>query len=75
VPFSEDTPEQLICRVEPDVLVKGGDYDAAAVAGGDCVRKRGGRVVILDYVENCSTSRVIEAIRHGVSRDRGENRS
>ncbi|MBK9132149.1 MAG: bifunctional D-glycero-beta-D-manno-heptose-7-phosphate kinase/D-glycero-beta-D-manno-heptose 1-phosphate adenylyltransferase HldE [Gammaproteobacteria bacterium] len=67
VPFSEDTPEQLICHVQPDVLVKGGDYNAADVAGGDCVRARGGRVVILDYVENCSTSRIIEAIRHGVA--------
>ncbi|MGE3480766.1 MAG: bifunctional D-glycero-beta-D-manno-heptose-7-phosphate kinase/D-glycero-beta-D-manno-heptose 1-phosphate adenylyltransferase HldE [Gammaproteobacteria bacterium] len=73
VPFSEDTPEQLICRVQPDVLVKGGDYDAADVAGGDCVRARGGRVVILDYVENCSTSRVIEAIRHGITQGRGES--
>jgi D-beta-D-heptose 7-phosphate kinase/D-beta-D-heptose 1-phosphate adenosyltransferase len=71
VPFAEDTPESLICRVEPDILVKGGDYDAEAVAGGDCVRRRGGRVVILDYVENCSTSRVIEAIRHGLPQGRG----
>lgn len=72
VPFPEDTPEQLICRVQPDVLVKGGDYNAADVAGGDCVRARGGRVVILDYVENCSTSRIIEAIRHGVARRGGD---
>ncbi|MCC6208708.1 MAG: bifunctional D-glycero-beta-D-manno-heptose-7-phosphate kinase/D-glycero-beta-D-manno-heptose 1-phosphate adenylyltransferase HldE [Gammaproteobacteria bacterium] len=72
VPFTEDTPEQLICRVLPDVLVKGGDYNAADVAGGDCVVARGGRVVILDYVGNCSTSRVIEAIRHGVTRRDGE---
>jgi D-beta-D-heptose 7-phosphate kinase/D-beta-D-heptose 1-phosphate adenosyltransferase len=75
VPFSEDTPEQLICRVQPDVLVKGGDYDAAAVAGGDCVRQRGGRVVILDYVENHSTTRIIEAIRHGVAPPRGESKA
>ncbi|MCC6302065.1 MAG: bifunctional D-glycero-beta-D-manno-heptose-7-phosphate kinase/D-glycero-beta-D-manno-heptose 1-phosphate adenylyltransferase HldE [Gammaproteobacteria bacterium] len=73
VPFSEDTPERLICRLQPDVLVKGGDYEAAQVAGGDCVRARGGRVVILDYVGDCSTSRIIEAIRHGVSKPRGES--
>jgi D-beta-D-heptose 7-phosphate kinase/D-beta-D-heptose 1-phosphate adenosyltransferase len=75
VPFSEDTPEQLICRVLPDVLVKGGDYNAAAVAGGECVRDRGGRVVILDYIENCSTSRVIEAIRHGIPQPHGANKT
>lgn len=75
VPFSGDTPEQLICQVRPDVLVKGGDYDAADVAGGDCVRNGGGRVVILDYVENCSTSRVIEAIRHGIPQPHGDGKA
>jgi len=59
VPFSEDTPEALICTVRPDVLVKGGDYRPEAVAGGACA----GEVTILDFVEGCSTSAIIEAIR------------
>jgi len=62
-PFSEDTPERLICRVLPDVLVKGGDYRAEDIAGGRCVQEHGGSVVVLDFVDGCSTTRVIEAIR------------
>lgn len=60
VPFSEDTPERLICRAKPDVLVKGGDYRAQEVAGYDCVTKNGGRVEILHFVDGCSTSSIIE---------------
>ncbi|MGD2081630.1 MAG: bifunctional D-glycero-beta-D-manno-heptose-7-phosphate kinase/D-glycero-beta-D-manno-heptose 1-phosphate adenylyltransferase HldE [Chromatiales bacterium] len=65
VPFSEDTPERLICAVRPDVLVKGGDYRPAQIAGARCVQETGGQVVVLDYVEGCSTSAVIDAIRRG----------
>ena len=60
VPFSEDTPERLICRLEPDVLVKGGDYRPDEVAGGECVRAAGGEVRILDFVEGYSTTAIIE---------------
>lgn len=63
VPFSEDTPERLICRVLPDVLVKGGDYKIEDIAGSDCVQKHGGSVVVLDFLDGCSTTRVIETIR------------
>jgi len=63
VAFSEDTPERLICRVLPDVLVKGGDYHADAVAGGDCVKRNGGEVVIADLEPGLSTSALIDAIR------------
>jgi len=62
VPFSEDTPERLVCAVGPDVLVKGGDYRPEAIAGSDCVRARGGQVVVLGYLPGCSTSELIEAI-------------
>jgi D-beta-D-heptose 7-phosphate kinase/D-beta-D-heptose 1-phosphate adenosyltransferase len=63
VPFSEDTPERLICRLRPDVLVKGGDHDPATIAGGDCVRAAGGQVRSLGYVEGVSTTRIIEILR------------
>jgi D-beta-D-heptose 7-phosphate kinase/D-beta-D-heptose 1-phosphate adenosyltransferase len=63
VAFTEDTPERLICRVSPEVLVKGGDYRAEEVAGGACVMARGGRVIILPYEEGCSTSGMIAEIR------------
>ncbi|MCG3200395.1 MAG: Bifunctional protein HldE [Gammaproteobacteria bacterium] len=63
VPFSEDTPERLICGVRPDVLVKGGDYRPEQIAGGDCVRAHGGEVVIVDFIPGHSTTRIIEAAR------------
>ncbi|MEW8028551.1 MAG: bifunctional D-glycero-beta-D-manno-heptose-7-phosphate kinase/D-glycero-beta-D-manno-heptose 1-phosphate adenylyltransferase HldE [Candidatus Thiodiazotropha sp.] len=63
VPFSEDTPERLICKVKPDVLVKGGDYIANKIAGAECVTETGGQVIVLDYLEGCSTSMIIDVIR------------
>jgi D-beta-D-heptose 7-phosphate kinase / D-beta-D-heptose 1-phosphate adenosyltransferase len=63
VPFSEDTPERLICAVCPDVLVKGGDYRPEEIAGADCVHAAGGRVEVLPYVQGASTSGIIDLIR------------
>jgi D-beta-D-heptose 7-phosphate kinase/D-beta-D-heptose 1-phosphate adenosyltransferase len=63
VPFGEDTPERLYCRVLPDVLVKGGDYQPEDLAGGDCVRKNGGEVIVLQFVEGQSTSGIVRKIR------------
>jgi D-beta-D-heptose 7-phosphate kinase/D-beta-D-heptose 1-phosphate adenosyltransferase len=63
VPFSEDTPERLICKIKPDVLVKGGDYKPEQIAGGKCVTDVGGEIVILGFVAGCSTSRIVEIIR------------
>ena len=65
VPFSEDTPERLICEINPDLLVKGGDYKPEEIAGHDCVSRQGGRVVVLDYEAGCSTSDIIETIQQG----------
>lgn len=62
VAFSEDTPEKLICKILPDILVKGGDYTVDQIAGSDCVLKNGGKVLTLDFVEGCSTSNIIERI-------------
>jgi D-beta-D-heptose 7-phosphate kinase / D-beta-D-heptose 1-phosphate adenosyltransferase len=63
VPFGEDTPQDLICRVRPDYLVKGGDYRPEQVAGYDCVTAGGGQVKILAYHAGHSTSRIIERCR------------
>lgn len=63
VAFSEDTPAQLINLIKPDILVKGGDYKPEEIAGGEAVRQAGGKVIILDFVDNCSTTAVIESIR------------
>ncbi len=65
--FSEDTPERLIARVGPDVLVKGGDYRAHEIAGAGAVEAAGGRVVVLPYRDGCSTSSLVGRIRGGGS--------
>ena len=62
VPFSEDTPERLICEVLPDVLVKGGDYKPEDIAGGDCVRAAGGEVRTIDLIEGLSTTSLLQAM-------------
>ncbi|HRD48042.1 MAG: bifunctional D-glycero-beta-D-manno-heptose-7-phosphate kinase/D-glycero-beta-D-manno-heptose 1-phosphate adenylyltransferase HldE [Candidatus Competibacter sp.] len=61
-PFYEDTPERLICAVQPDYLVKGGDNDPAHIPGNRCVWDAGGQVVVMDYIEDCSTTRTIARI-------------
>ncbi len=58
--FDEPTPEGLIDLLEPDVLVKGGDYTADQVAGADLVHARGGRVVILPLVPGLSTTAILQ---------------
>lgn len=63
VPFSEDTPERVICRLKPDVLVKGGDYRPEEIAGAGCVTGAGGEVRVLTFREGRSTSEVIRRIR------------
>ena len=60
--FEEDTPYELIRRVEPDILVKGGDWEPGAIVGRDLVEARGGRVRSLAFVENYSTSSIIDTI-------------
>jgi D-beta-D-heptose 7-phosphate kinase/D-beta-D-heptose 1-phosphate adenosyltransferase len=66
VAFDEDTPREAICRILPDVLVKGGDYaDISAIAGHDCVLASGGEVRLLNFVEGFSTTGIIEQIRNG----------
>ena len=65
VPFGEDTPVDLIRRAPPDVFVKGGDYTRDQLPEAQVVEELGGRVEILPYVENQSTTSVIERIRGG----------
>lgn len=67
VAFSEDTPERLICRALPDILVKGGDYTADAVAGGACVKAAGGTVQILEFLPGHSTTDLIQKIQEATA--------
>lgn len=61
--FEEETPLELIRRLTPDVLVKGGDYTPETVVGRDVVEQAGGEVVIVPLLDGVSTTRVIESMR------------
>jgi rfaE bifunctional protein nucleotidyltransferase chain/domain len=61
--FEEDTPQSLIEWLQPDVLVKGGDYDAHSIVGADIVTAKGGEVLIVPTVEGFSTSGLIQQMK------------
>jgi D-beta-D-heptose 7-phosphate kinase/D-beta-D-heptose 1-phosphate adenosyltransferase len=61
--FDEDTPLELVRALEPDVIVKGGDYRPETVVGADLVQARGGRVVIIPLTPGQSTTSIIERLR------------
>ncbi len=65
--FDEDTPRELLSALLPDVLVKGGDYQAENVVGGREVEAAGGVVRILPFQKGYSTSDLVERIRAGGS--------
>jgi D-beta-D-heptose 7-phosphate kinase/D-beta-D-heptose 1-phosphate adenosyltransferase len=64
VPFTEETPERLYCRVLPDIIVKGGDYHPDDIAGGQCVKENGGEVKTINLVEGQSSSNIINTIKN-----------
>jgi len=61
--FGEDTPLELITELQPDILVKGGDYRLSEVAGREVVLARGGQVLILPFRSGYSTSLLVDRIR------------
>lgn len=63
VAFDEDTPLDLIVRLRPDVLVKGGDYTVETVVGAREVQNWGGRVAIVPLTAGQSTTSIIERLR------------
>lgn len=63
VSFTNDTPHELISMIHPDIFVKGGDYTRETLPEASLVEQFGGRVEILPYWENYSTTSVIEKIR------------
>lgn len=62
--FNEKTPFKLIKEIKPDILVKGGDYKEEEIVGGEFVKKRKGKVIIIPYLNGFSTSKIIERIKH-----------
>jgi D-beta-D-heptose 7-phosphate kinase/D-beta-D-heptose 1-phosphate adenosyltransferase len=61
--FEQDTPLEIIRLLEPDVLVKGGDYTEATIVGAPDVRARGGEVVVIPLTAGQSTTSIIEKLR------------
>lgn len=60
--FDEDTPENLIKELIPDILVKGGDWMVDKIVGNDIVIKNGGEVKSIEFVNPQSTSKIIDII-------------
>lgn len=62
--FDEPTPYELIKTVQPDVLVKGSDYQPENIVGYDVVTARGGKVTTIDYLPGYSTSAIEQKIKN-----------
>ena len=65
--FAEDTPLELIKRIRPSVLVKGGDYTRAQVVGHEVVDSYGGEVLLIDILPGHSTTSLVARARDGQS--------
>jgi rfaE bifunctional protein nucleotidyltransferase chain/domain len=63
--FDEDTPADIIKRLQPDILVKGSDWPADQIVGRDTVEARGGKVILEPVEQGYSTSAIIDACRGG----------
>lgn len=63
VPFEEDTPFALIEQLQPNILVKGGDYTIDTIVGAKETLQRGGTVKVLPFVDGYSTTTIIERLR------------
>lgn len=62
--YDEDTPYELIKRIQPDILVKGGDYNVEDIVGKDIVENKGGIVKVLPYILGKSTTDIIKKIKN-----------
>jgi rfaE bifunctional protein nucleotidyltransferase chain/domain len=60
--FDEDTPEKLISEIIPDILVKGADWAVNKIVGREVVEKNGGKVMNIEFVNDQSTSKIIDLI-------------
>ena len=61
--FDEDTPRELITRIMPDMLFKGGDWKESEIAGAAEVKSNGGRVLIIPYEDGFSTTNIISRMK------------
>lgn len=64
--FDEATPYELIKKIQPNVLIKGSDYNVEDIVGYDIVKKGGGDIVTLDFLDGHSTSLIEKKIKEGI---------
>jgi len=70
--FDAETPFEMISEIKPDVLIKGGDYDASCtnasdkryIVGSDLVNQNGGSVNVIQFVDGYSTTKIEEKIKN-----------
>jgi rfaE bifunctional protein nucleotidyltransferase chain/domain len=63
IPFDEETPLLMIKSIQPNILVKGGDYTEEAIVGAKEVKENNGKVVIIPFLEGHSTSKIVDKIK------------
>jgi len=63
IPFSEDTPLNLIKAIAPDILVKGGDYKPDDIVGAKEVRENDSEVIVVPFIKGYSSTSLIDRIR------------
>jgi bifunctional ADP-heptose synthase (sugar kinase/adenylyltransferase) len=62
--FDEETPYKLITKVQPDILVKGADYNPVDIVGYNVVMAKGGKVETIEFLPGYSTSAIEAKIRN-----------
>jgi rfaE bifunctional protein nucleotidyltransferase chain/domain len=62
--FDDPDPYRLIAAIKPNVLAKGGDWNADKIVGADVVAENGGRIAVIPYLQGFSTTEIIERIRN-----------
>jgi len=60
--FNEETPLNLITKIKPDVLVKGGDYVVETIVGAEFVKKNGGEVIIIPLIKDLSSTNILKEL-------------
>ena len=60
--FDNESPEEIICEILPEILIKGSDYKGKKVAGEDCLIKNGKKVVLIDLIEGKSSTSIIDKV-------------
>lgn len=60
--FDEETPYNLISKIKPDFLIKGGDYKLEEIVGADIVTEKGGKVITIPFVDGFSSTNIIKSM-------------